>query len=54
MLIVEPAARGLGRRLVQTCEDFARAKRYRQMRLWTNSVLDAARHIATNAAAGGS
>jgi GNAT superfamily N-acetyltransferase len=45
MPIVEPAARGLGRRLVQTCEDFARAKGYRQMRLLTNSVLDAARHI---------
>lgn len=47
MLIVEPAARGLGlgHRLVQTCEAFARERGYRQMRLWTNNVLDAARHI---------
>ena len=47
MLIVEPAARGLGlgRRLVDTCTDFARVRGYRKIRLWTNHMLDAARHI---------
>ncbi len=47
MLIVEPAARGLGlgRRLVDTCSVFARQAGYRKIRLWTNDMLDAARHI---------
>jgi DNA-binding MarR family transcriptional regulator/GNAT superfamily N-acetyltransferase len=47
LLLVEPAARGtgLGRRLVDECVAFARAKGYRKLVLWTHAHLAAARHI---------
>ena len=47
MLLIEPAARGLGigARLVDECTRFARQAGYRRIVLWTNSNLLAARAI---------
>ena len=47
LLLLEPWARGLGlgRRLAEACVEFARAKGYRRVTLWTHKELDAARAI---------
>ncbi|MEW6733479.1 MAG: bifunctional helix-turn-helix transcriptional regulator/GNAT family N-acetyltransferase [Acidobacteriota bacterium] len=47
LLLVEPKARGLGigSRLVSECERFARQAGYQKIRLWTNNILEAGRHI---------
>lgn len=47
LLYVEPAARGLGigSRLVAECVRFAKQANYKKIVLWTQSELDAARHI---------
>lgn len=47
LLVVDPSARGhrIGTRLVDECVRFARRVGYRKITLWTNDILDAARHI---------
>jgi DNA-binding MarR family transcriptional regulator/N-acetylglutamate synthase-like GNAT family acetyltransferase len=51
LLLVEPAARGcgVGQRLVEECVRFARKAGYREIVLWTQSILDPARHIYAKA-----
>jgi len=47
ILLVEPKARGsgIGKRLIDECLDFSQRAGYKKIKLWTQSNLDAARHL---------
>ncbi len=51
LLLVEPKTRGkgLGKRLIHECIDFARCKGYKKIKLWTQSILAEARHLYSKA-----
>jgi len=51
LLLVEPKARGqtVGMRLIDECVNFSRRKRYRKIKLWTQSNLPQARHLYAKA-----
>ena len=51
LLLVEPKARGqsVGMRLIDECLNFSRSKRYRKIKLWTQSNLPHARHLYAKA-----
>ncbi len=51
LFLVEPDARGLGigSRMVDELIGFARSAGYRKIKLWTQSVLLAARHVYARA-----
>lgn len=51
ILLVHPDGRGrnLGRRLVETCIEFARNCGYARLQLWTNDPLTTARHLYLDA-----
>jgi len=51
ILLVEPKARGsgIGKRLIDECLDFSKRAGYQKIKLWTQSNLDAARHLYVKA-----
>jgi DNA-binding MarR family transcriptional regulator/N-acetylglutamate synthase-like GNAT family acetyltransferase len=51
LFLVEPKARGkgIGKRLIDECIDFSRRSRYQKIKLWTQSILLAARHLYSKA-----
>jgi len=51
ILLVEPKARGsgIGKRLIDECIDFSKRAGYKKIKLWTQSNLDAARHLYVKA-----